>query len=267
MTDPKKLIAQLNNEFEQNILVKAFVLVGSQAREDVYKATKYSDMEAYVIAEDKNAGFVEKQLPALLGKYGNVLFWFKHAIGFVAVFDDLFRLELPVIKESGMDGLFNRPTAQVVKILIDRTDGKLENILAKRSDKIDYEAEFKDKVVNFWYWQIIGVQYFKKGELYNTRSIMNIHASALIKLLELYNDPKILLLEINKRVEQFLNRDQLEKIKEITPAYNKTEIKKALERVMEIFPEIFLKISEKYKFEYDETYEEKIKPKLIKMLR
>ncbi|OGM35180.1 hypothetical protein A3D00_02810 [Candidatus Woesebacteria bacterium RIFCSPHIGHO2_02_FULL_38_9] len=123
-----------------------------------------------------------------------------------------------------MEGLFNRPKAQVVKVLIDRTNGKLEEILEKRPDNIDYSSEFKDKVINFWHWQIIAVQYFKKGETYNTRAVLNIHTSALIKLFELLNDPLVLLLENNKRIEQFLTKEQLTQLQEIAPAYNKQQI-------------------------------------------
>jgi len=198
--NPKELIVRLKEKFDNDSRVLAFILVGSQARETVYTANKYSDMEAYVITKDENIEKFEQNLPELVRKMGTVLFSFKHQVGFVTVYDDLFRLELPVIKESGMEGLFNRPKAQVVKVLIDRTNGKLEEILEKRPDNIDYSSEFKDKVINFWHWQIIAVQYFKKGETYNTRAVLNIHTSALIKLFELLNDPLVLLLENNKRI-------------------------------------------------------------------
>jgi len=222
--NPKELIVRLKEKFDNDSRVLAFILVGSQARETVYTANKYSDMEAYVITKDENIEKFEQNLPELVRKMGTVLFSFKHQVGFVTVYDDLFRLELPVIKESGMEGLFNRPKAQVVKVLIDRTNGKLEEILEKRPDNIDYSSEFKDKVINFWHWQIIAVQYFKKGETYNTRAVLNIHTSALIKLFELLNDPLVLLLENNKRIEQFLTKEQLTQLQEIAPAYNKQQI-------------------------------------------
>lgn len=267
MTEPKKLISQLQNEFKQNSLAEAFVLVGSQAREDVYKATKYSDMEAYVIAKDENADTLEKQLPDLLQRTGKVLFSFKHAIGFVAVYDDLFRLELPVIKMSGLEGLFNRPKAQVAKVLIDKTDGKLEKILANRPDEIDYAKEFNNKITNFWFWQILAVQYFKKGEFYNTRAVMDIHASVLIWMFELLNDPKILLLETNKRIEQFLTTEQLTAIKKITPDYEADAIHNSLMQVVGIFLNIASEIKRKYGYEFDESLELKVKPKLLELLK
>lgn len=267
MTNPKELISQLQKEFEQNPLVEAFVLVGSQAREDVYKATKYSDMEAYVIAKDENADTLEKQLPDLLQKTGTVLFSFKHAIGFVAVYDDLFRLELPVIKMSGLEGLFNRPKAQVAKVLIDKTGGKLEKILANRPDEIDYAKEFSKKITNFWFWQILAVQYFKKGEFYNTRAVMGIHASALIWMFELLNDPKVLLLETNKRIEQFLTPEQLAAIKKITPAYEPDAINYSLMQVVDIFLSIASEIKKKYGYEFDESLEIKVKSLLQTLLQ
>ncbi|MDD5147337.1 MAG: aminoglycoside 6-adenylyltransferase [Candidatus Daviesbacteria bacterium] len=266
MINPKALIEGLTEEFSQNPLVLAFTLVGSQAREDSYKAAKYSDMEAYVITKDEDAEKLEKELPDLVKKFGKVLFSFKHQIGFVTVYDDLFRLELPVIKLSQLKSLFSRPEAQVVSVLIDRIEGELEKVLHSRPETIDYAQAFADKITNFWYWQILGVQYFKKGEIYNTRGILNIHASALIKLFELLNNPLILLLETNKRIEQSLTKEQLKLLKEVTPAYNSGQIKKSLEKVMDIFSETAKAIKEKYGYSYDENLESTVRPKLLDLL-
>ena len=266
MTDPKVLISQLREKFETNPLVEAFVLVGSQARDDVYTASKYSDMEAYVIAKDKDADALEKELPDLIRETGTIIFSFRHAIGFVAVYDDLFRLELPVIKESGLKGLFNRPKAQAVKVLVDNTGGKLEKILANRPVEIDYAKDFRDKVTNFWFWHILAIQYFKKGEFYNTRAVLGIHASMLIWMFELLNDPNTLLLETNKRIEQFLTKEQQKLLEEISPAYNQQQIEQSLRWIMEIVPQTTKSIKEKYGYVYDETLEEKVKPKLLELL-
>lgn len=266
MTNPKALIDGLTEEFLRNPLVVAFTLVGSQARKDACKAVKYSDIEAYIISKDENVEKIEKELPDLVKKFGEVLFSFKHQIGFVTVYNDFFRLELPIVKKSEMADLFSRPKAQVVKVLIDKTEGKLEKILNNRPETIDYAQIFTDKVTNFWYWQILGVQYFKKGEIYNTRAVLNIHASALIKLFELLNDPKILLLETNKRIEQFLTEEQLKLIREVCPAYDSKQIKKALEKVMNIFSETARAVKQKYGYSYDEDFESTVKQKLLNLL-
>lgn len=266
MPEPSKIISQLKKEFEKNSSVVAFVLVGSQARETIYAANQYSDLEAYIITKDHRAKKLEQELPNLVNKLGNVLFSLKHQISFVAVYEDLLRLELPVVKQSDMVSVFNRPKAQAVKVLIDKTNGKLEKILNKRPENIGYAKIFQDKVINFWYWQILGVQYFKKGEIYNTRAILNIHASALIKLFELLNEPQIVLLETNKRVEQFLTEEQLNLLKEITVDYDLNEIKRALIKVMEIFSGLAKQIKNKYGYSYDESIEKKTKPRLLKLL-
>lgn len=267
MIDPKSIIEQLTKELQNNNSIVVFTLVGSQARDKGYKATKYSDLEAYVVSKDKAVEKVEKQLTVILQKFGNILFSFKHDIGFMAIYENLFRIEIPVVKESEMKTLFTRPKSQIVKVLIDKTNGDLEKILKDRPDNIDLPKLFEDKVTNFWNWQIIGAQYFKKGEIYNARAILNIHASALIKLYELLNDPEILLLETNKRIEEFLTKDQLNTLVEITPAYNKSEIEKSLWKVMDILPNVFKEIKEKYKYSYDETLGEKVKPRVVKLLK
>ena len=266
MSKSEAIITGLTEEFIANPSVIAFTLVGSQAREDVYKATPHSDMEAYVIAKDEDADSLEQTLPEIVRRYGNVLFSFKHAIGFVAVYDDLFRLELPVVKQSGMKSLFSRPKAQTVKVLIDRTSGQLEEILSNRPETIDFARYFKEGIANFWYWQILAVQYLKKGEIYNARAVLNIHTSALIKLFELINNPDILLLETNKRIEQFLTPEQLSNIKELSPGYDPAQIEPALRKAMDIFPEIAKQVKAKYGYAYDESLEGQVKPKALALL-
>lgn len=267
MTDPKQLVTMLTHIFENNADIVAFVLVGSQARQDVYKATAYSDLEAYIVAYDEKAEAVEKELPAILQMTGEILFSFRHAIGFVAVYDDLFRIELPVVKISDMQNVFNRPKAQMTKILLDKTGGKLDEILTKRPETIDYASDFSERVTNFWYWQVVAVQYFLKGEFYNARAVLNIHASSLIKLFEHVNNQTILLLETNKRVETFLTQEQLSTLKLVTPKYNKDEIGQSLYEVMEIFPTVFQKIKAMYNYSYDATLEGKMKPRLLNILK
>ncbi len=264
--NPNKIIECLKEEFEKSSSVIALVLIGSQARETIYKAGSYSDFEALIIVKDNKVSSIEQELPKIVSKFGEILFYFKHNIGFVAVYDDLFRIELPVVKQSEMKSVFSRPKAQEVKALIDKTGGQLGGILAKRPESIDYRKLFKEKVVNFWYWQIIGVQYFKKGEIYNARAILNIHASALIKLFELLNNPKTLLLETNKRVEEFLTSDQLKLLKDITPGYHEHEIRQALETAVSIFPTVFDQIKKRYGYNYDKNIDKKVKPKILELL-
>ena len=267
MTNPQRLINQLVTEFEDNQSILGFVLVGSQARESIYKATEYSDLEAYLIVKDERVEEVEQSLLGTVHKLGNILFSFKHQIGFVAVYDDLFRIELPVVRLSEIAAAFTRPKAQTIRVLIDRTEGQLENVLNSRPEQVDYADQFASWITNFWYWQIIGVQYYKKGELYNTRAILHIHSSTLIKLFELYNDPDILLLESNKRVEQFLTKEQLEKISLVTPAYNEKQIEDSLREVMVIYSEIARSIKGKYGYSYNEKIEQDVKPRILDILK
>lgn len=266
MANPQTIITGLTRELNLNPQVLALVLVGSQAREDVYTADEYSDLEAYLVVSDDQVARVEQELPTLVAKFGPVLFSFKHAVGFVAVYDDLFRIELPVVKESQLAAVFSRPQAQITKVLFDKTKGALEKVLAERPETLDFAALFADKVTNFWYWQILGVGYFKKGELYNARAILNIHTSALIKLLELLNDPQILLLETNKRIEKFLSASQQMTLKQIAVAYDREAIKQSLKQAMAIFPTVFGQIKNKYGYDYDESLEEKVTPKLKQLL-
>lgn len=264
--DPKLLINSLTKELLNNSNVVGLILVGSQARDIIYQATEYSDLEAYIIVKDKMLEKVEEDLPKLVSKLGQVIFSFKHAIGFVTVYENLFRLELPVIQQSDMSSLFSRPKAQRVKVLIDQTNGELEKSLVNRPETMDFASEFNGKITNFWYWHILAAQYFKKGELYNTRAVLGIQASTLIFLFELLNDPTILLLETNKRIEQFLTVDQLKLLKEISPSYDSKQIELALKKTMDMFSEATQQIKAKYGYNYNQTLEKQVKPRILKLL-
>lgn len=144
-----KIIEKLKEELEKNSSVIALVLIGSQARKTIYKADNCSDLEAFIIVKDGDVQKVEQECPMLASKSGEVLFSFKHEIGFVAVYENLFRIELPVIKQSDMAKVFSRPKLQEIKILIDKTNGDLEKVLDKRPTTVDFELVFQDKVINF----------------------------------------------------------------------------------------------------------------------
>lgn len=267
MANPANIIKQLVQQLDKNPLVLGFVLVGSQARENIYVADQYSDLEAYIIVRDKNIENLERQLPDLVSKLDQVIFSYKNRwAGFSTVFEDLFRLELPIAKQSELSSVFSRPKAQVVKILIDKTNGQLKKALNDRPKSIDYQQLFQDKVEDFWYMVIVAVQYYKKGEVYNSRNAVQILISSLIKLLELLQDPKIVLLETNKRIEQFLSVEQIVFLKEVSPAYDNKQIRQSLRRIINIFSDISKEVADKYDYQYRKDIEDKIKPKLLDFL-
>lgn len=261
------LISSLKQQLEENYLIVGLVLVGSEARIDNYSSDKYSDIEAYIIVKDGAKQEVESQLPELVKNLGNVIFSYKNRwSGFSTVFKDLTRLELPVVEISEAPEVFSRPKAQSIKVLIDKTVGKLNGVLKKRPDTIDYAAIFAKKVDDFWYMSIVACQYFKRGELYNSISALHITNSAIIRLFEMLQDPKILLLESNKRIEKFISSEQESLLKELLPTYDKQAVKSSLKRSFAIFIDTAEKASLKYKFNYDAKKWEKIKERLVVLL-
>jgi predicted nucleotidyltransferase len=266
MIDPKEIPSALKKELQNNTSVAAILLVGSYSRETIYKADKHSDMEVYLVVKDEKVNEVKDNLPDLVKSFGKVLFYFNHAIGFVVIYENLFRLELPIVKESDLKSVFSRPKQQTVKVLLDKTAGRLEKILQKREETMDYEKYFKDKVDNFWYNQIIAVQYYAKGEYFNSRVALGMNSSILVKFFELLNDPDILLLEINKRIEKFLTQEQIGKLKVVSSSYDASNIKESLIRIMDIIPEITEKVKVKYGYFYDESLKTKLKSRLLRLL-
>lgn len=261
------IIQKLTSELENTPQVKSFVVVGSQVRNRIYVASEYSDIEAYIIVDDNDVVQIQTQLPDIVNRLGKVLFSYHNQwAGFSTVFDDLTRLELPLAKLSQLESVFSRPKAQEVRVIFDRTDGILQSALEKRTDKIDFEMFFQDLVKDFWYMAIVGVQYYKKGEIWNSRSVLQILQSSLIKLFELYNDPNILLLETNKRIEQFLTKEQIAMLKEVSPGYEEQQVVLALKRIIDLYPQISQQTKDKYKYSYDQQIEEEISRKLWQLL-
>lgn len=263
MKDPQEIISALKVELEKNPKVVALVLAGSYARETVYKADPYSDMEMYVVVEDDQKEDLESKLPEIVNNLGKIIFSYQNLwAGFSTVFENLFRLELPVVKRSDILSAFSRPKAQEVKIIFDKSDGELEKVLEKRPESLDFEKVFQEQITHFWYMAILAVQYFKKGEIYNSRSALGILQSSLIKLFEMLQDPNILLLETNKRVEQFLSVKQLEFLKKLSPAYDQEQIRSTLLEILDVFAQTTKEVAEKYQYKYDQEIETKIRPKL-----
>jgi len=268
MSNPQQIIIKLTEILQENSNVAGLVLVGSYARENGYQATEYSDLELYIIVRNEKAEDFEKELLEIVNKLGQVVFSYKNRwAGFSTVFDDLFRLELPLAKLRELDSVFSRPISQTVKVLIDKTNGELKKALDKRPKTIDFQKSFEYQVLDAWYMLVAAVQYYKKGEIWSSRSVLQIVMSSIIKLMELLQDPDLLLLENNKRVELFLSKLQINLLKKASPPYDKEQVYNALNHIIEIFSEISKKVAKKYNYEYKIEIENEIKPKLQKLLK
>lgn len=262
------ILRKLKTELSKKSYVVGFVLVGSYTREKVYTANKYSDLEVYIIVEDRDVSRIEKELIEVADSLGNVIFHYKNRwAGFSIVFDNLFRLELPIIKKSELKTVFSRPVAQSVEILIDRTNGELKKILDLRPKKINYEALFQDIVLDFWYMAVVSAQYFKKGEYWNARHVIEIVlVPSLIKLFELLDNKDLLLLETNKRIEQFLKKQRLNILRQISSSYDKEKIRMTINLCLGEFDDACSEVEKKYGYVYQREMVEKIKPKLRELL-
>ncbi|OGD94593.1 hypothetical protein A2697_04975 [Candidatus Curtissbacteria bacterium RIFCSPHIGHO2_01_FULL_41_44] len=262
------IISKLEAEISKKPSVIGLVLVGSYAREKIYSANEYSDMEVYVIVLDGNVSKVEKDLIEIAKQLGEIIFHYKNRwAGFSVVFDNLFRLELPVIKQSDIKSVFLRPIAQPVKILIDKTNGELKKALDTRQKEIDIESLFQETFFDFWYMAVLAVQYLKKGEYWNARHAQEVVlVPALIKLFEILDNKEALMLETNKRIEQFLSEERLNVLKKISSVYNSDNIKDVLKISMGEFVSVCNEIKKKYGFRYEEDVVDKVKPKLDKLL-
>lgn len=262
------IISKLKEEISKKPSVIGLVLVGSYARGKIYSANEYSDMEVYVIVVDSNVSKVEKDLVEIAKKLGEIIFHYKNRwSGLSVVFDNLFRLELPVVKQSDIKSVFSRPTAQPVKVLIDKTNGELKKALDSRLREIDVEILFQETFLDFWYMAVLAVQYFKKGEYWNARHAQEVVlVPALIKLFEILDNKEALLLETNKRIEQFLSEERLNVLKKISGVYNSDNTRDVLKISMGEFVSACSEIKEKYGYKYEEDIVDKIKPKLEKLL-
>lgn len=262
------IISKLREKISKKPYIIGLVLVGSYARDKVYGANEYSDMEVYVIVRDRNVSKVEKDLAEIVKKLGEVIFHYKNRwAGFSVVFDNLFRLELPVVKQSDIKTVFKRPVAQPVKVLFDRTNGELQKILAKRPKSIDFEALFQETFLDFWYMGVLAVQYLKKGEYWNAKHALEVVlVPSLIKLFELLDNKDSLLLETNKRIEQFLGEERLEILREISSYYDSDKIRSTIKLCLQEFLNACEEVEKKYGYKYQRGIVDKIKPKLEGLL-
>lgn len=269
MTDPQKVVSQTKEALKDHPSVAALVLVGTSVSAPGYKASEYSDVEIYVVVEDAEVAKVEEDLIQIVLKMGKIVFHYKNQwAGLSFVFEDLKRLELPIVKSSAISSVFSRPKAQPVEVLIDKTNGELDEVLAKRPETVDYEKLFGDQITDFWYMAITCVQYFKKGEHWNARHLQQvILAPKVVLFLQFNENPKILLLERNKRVEEFLPEEKLKILENISCRYSgEEEIKRALLETMEVFDEYSDKITQKHGYQKPEFVKE-VRGKLEQLLK
>jgi len=262
----EKIITSLKNELENNDKVLGLVLVGSTVRKNIYKATVHSDIEAYIVAKDQTTEEFEQELPKIVRSLGKVLFSYKNQwAGFSVVYEDLLRLELPIVEISNLKSVFDRPKAQPITILIDKTDGKLPQILDERPTNTDIEIIFEQTVKNFWYMAIVGAQYFKKGEFWNARHVMEVSLiPAIIKLIEIEKNPDVLSLESNKRIEEFIP-ENLQSIKKLSVKYDEEEIKKSLHESIYEFSDLTKELVVKNNYKPFDP-ENELKEKILKLL-
>ena len=262
------IINKLKTELLEKPYIIGLVLVGSYAREKVYTADEYSDLEAYIIVEDRDVSRIEKELIEVADGLDDVIFHYKNRwTGFSVVFDNLFRLELPIVARSDIKTVFSRPTAQPVQILIDKTNGVLEGVLDSRPKDINYEMLFQDVVLDFWYMAIVSAQYFKKGEYWNARHVIDVVlAPSLIKLFELLDNKDVLLLETNKRIEQFLSERRLNILSQVSSSYDADKIRETIKTCIHEFENACNEVEKQYGYKYQGEIIEKIKPQLDKLL-
>lgn len=266
--DQQQIISALTEKLKNNPYMLGLLLVGSHARKTIYKNTPYSDIEVYVIVKDEDAKKFESELPKIVKPLGKVIFSYKNQwAGFSTVFENLLRLELPVVKISEIPSVFSRPTAQDVEILIDKTNGIIKKTLDNRPKTIDFEKVFINTTNDFWYMAVVAIQYYKKGEFWNARHAQEVSMiPSLIKFIEMLENPDLLLLESNKRIEQLISSKDITILKDVCPPYEKEKIKKCLQKNIEEFSKLSAIISKKFNYKYPVDMENKIASQLENLL-
>lgn len=186
--------------------------------------------------------------------------------GFSAVFENLQRLELPLIKISEAKNILSRPIQQEVKVLFDR-GGAIGKILNTRPKSINYVSFFKNQYEDFWYMAIYTAQAIGKGEYWLARQAMSVSLHPIIiRLMELYLNPKVLNLEDRKRIEEVLSDGYLEILKEISSFYDKQSIVESFRKTLNVFSKVVRDTADKQSLTYDKKKEEGIYSKIKSLL-
>jgi predicted nucleotidyltransferase len=262
-----EIINKIKKILEKDNRVVALVLVGSQARKTGYKASSFSDIEMYIFVKDKTFGGFKKDLESLPSKVGNAIFTYNNQwAGFSGVFENLQRLELPLIKISEAKNILSRPIQQEVKVLFDKGES-IEKILKTRPKSIDCASFFKNQYEDFWYMAIYTAQAIGKGEYWLARQAMSVSLHPIIiRLMELYLKPEVVNLEDRKRIEEVLSDGYLEILKEISSAYDKQSIVESFQKTLKAFSKVVRETADKQSFIYDEKKDQEIFSKIDSLI-
>lgn len=263
-----RLLTRLTSSFRKQPSVLAFVLVGSRTAHGAYNATEHSDIEAYCIVSDGSKTSFETYLNEYLKTTGSVIMTYRNQwAGICTVYDDLLRLELPVVERSLMRDTFSRPKKQPVKVLFDRTSGELAGVLDARPDSIDLKREYNYLVEDAWYMLVVSCQYYKKGEYWNARHVMEVVLiPRLVRLMQMESRSDALLLESHKRLEQFLTENHLTIIKTLSVSYDAEAIRTSLDVYLNALPGIARSVAGTYGWVYARDVEKHCTLKLSILL-
>jgi hypothetical protein len=184
---------------------------------------------------------VESELHTHVHQLGKeVIFCYKNRwAGLCTLYEDFLRLEIILTMKSQINEKFSRPKQQTVKVLLDRMGNELKDTLENRPDSLNYRTLYNETLRDFGYMSVVATQYFLKGEYWNTRHALEVALVPLyIRSVFLLENQEFLLLESNKRLEQFLPAEYLKKLIKMSPSYNQTEISESLKYISREFHEI-----------------------------
>lgn len=222
-----KIIQQVVEELSNNDSIAALVLAGSRVNGNKFPPDKFSDIELYVVAFDEKYEEAEKTVQLIQTIFGDqtVLAYKNQWAGWSVLFNDLLRLELPLVKASD-ETVFSRSEEQKIKILYSKPDFKLKKSQEVDGGKEDVNKRVPDDVIkDFWYMAVYAAQHIGRGEVWLARDAIRISMQGKVKRLlqEIYHQ-ETLALDRNRRIELTWSQQELEILKETSSSYNKNDI-------------------------------------------
>lgn len=245
--------------------VAALILVGSQVEGNVFPPDQFSDIELYVVAFDDKHKEAQDLVQSIQDRLNEpYTFAYKNQwAGWSILFEDLLRLELPLVKASD-DQVFARSEKQKIKVLYQKDNFKIKRSGAKKENKpeIDYEWLVKD----FWYMAVYVAQHIGRGELWLAREAMRVSMQKKIKkMIQGQNYKETVDLERDRRIELTWKVQELQILHDISCSYERSDIVRAFWANIK-YAKVFFTSQDQQLGAVFSKYEQKLADKLKKII-
>lgn len=261
----QQVINKVIDDLSTHNSIAALVLAGSQVEGNAFPPDQFSDIELYVVAFDDKHSEAERLIETIQDRLNetHVLAYKNQWAGWSILFEDLLRLELPLVKASD-DQVFSRSEKQKIKVLYQKDNFKIKQSGVKKEDRS--EIDFEWLVKDFWYMAVYVAQHIGRGELWLARDAMRVSMQKKIKkMIQVQNYKETIDLERDRRIELTWKVQELQILHDISCSYERSDIVRAFWASIK-YAKIFFTSQDQHLGAVFSKYEQKLADKLKKII-